>query len=69
MPFTKFLMLFFLTKICGLGLSILLILHEFKVQNDFIDKICHINKRTDCNTVLNTVKSKIYGWFTWADAG
>jgi len=33
------------------------------------DKLCHLNKATNCNTVLNDKASKVFGWFGWADVG
>lgn len=59
----------FLTKIAGIVLSVLLILHEFEVRLSLTEKLCHLNKATNCNTVLNDKASKIFGWFGWADAG
>jgi len=57
------------TKIAGIVLSILLILHEFEVHFSFTDKLCHLNKTTNCNTVLHDKASKVFGWFSWADVG
>jgi uncharacterized membrane protein len=61
--------LLFLTKAIGITLSVLLILHEFEVHLSLTDKLCHLNKTTNCNTVLNDKASKIFGWLGWADAG
>ena len=57
------------TKITGIVLSFLLILHEFEVHLSFTDKLCHFNKATNCNTVLHDRASKVFGWFGWADVG
>jgi uncharacterized membrane protein len=57
------------TKIAGIVLSVLLILHEFEVHLSITDKLCHLNKATNCNTVLNDKASKVFGWFGWADVG
>jgi uncharacterized membrane protein len=61
--------LLLLTKTTGIALSVLLILHEFEVRLSLTEKLCHLNKTTNCNTVLNDKASKIFGWFGWADAG
>lgn len=61
--------LLFLTKATGIALSVLLILHEFEVRLSLTEKLCHLNKATNCNIVLNDKASKIFGWFSWADAG
>lgn len=65
----KTLVLLLLTKTAGIALSVLLILHEFEVRLSLTDKLCHLNKATNCNTVLNDKASKIFGWIGWADAG
>jgi uncharacterized membrane protein len=65
----KISLLLFLTKSIGILLSVLLILHEFEVHLSLTDKLCHLNKATNCNTVLNDKASKVFGWFGWADAG
>jgi uncharacterized membrane protein len=64
---TKALLL--LTKTAGLTLSVLLVLHEFEVRLSLIEKLCHLNKATNCNIVLNDKASKVFGWFGWADVG
>jgi uncharacterized membrane protein len=61
--------LLFFTKTTGIALSLLLILHEFDVRLSLTEKLCHLNKATNCNIVLNDKASKIFGWFGWADAG
>lgn len=65
----KISLLLFLTKSTGILLSVLLILHEFEVHLSLTDKLCHLNKATNCNTVLNDKASKVFGWFGWADVG
>jgi uncharacterized membrane protein len=65
----KISLLLFLSKSTGILLSVLLILHEFEVHMLLTDKLCHLNKATNCNTVLNDKASKVFGWFGWADVG
>jgi uncharacterized membrane protein len=67
--FDKTQLLLILTKIVGLWLSVLLVLHEFEINTILSDKLCHLNKATNCNTVLNDSASKVFGWFGWADIG
>lgn len=61
--------LLFLTKILGLVFSVILVFHEFDIHTIIGDKLCNINRRTNCNTVLNSNGAKIFGWFGWADLG
>jgi uncharacterized membrane protein len=57
------------TRIIGLTASVFLVLHELKVHTPLADKICGFNSKTDCDTVLSSNASKIFGWINWADAG
>ena len=57
------------TKIIGLTASIFLVLHELKVHTPLADKICGFSSKTDCDTVLSSNASKLFGWVNWADAG
>jgi uncharacterized membrane protein len=58
-----------LTKFIGLIASIFLILHEFKIHTYIGEKLCHLNSFTNCDKVLFSRASKIYGGVSWADAG
>jgi uncharacterized membrane protein len=64
---TPFILLF--TNLTGIGLSILLVLHEYEIRLSLTDKLCHLNNSTNCNTVLNDKASKIFGWIGWSDVG
>ena len=57
------------TKITGLVASLFLVLYELKVQIPIADKICRFSSKTDCDTVLSSNASKLFGWINWADAG
>jgi len=58
-----------ITKIIGLVASVFLILHEFKVHSPLADKICGFSTKTDCDEVLASNASHLFGWVNWADAG
>lgn len=58
-----------LSKSIGLIASIFLVLHEFKIHTSIGDKLCGFSSKTDCNLVLASNASRLFGWFNWADAG
>ena len=58
-----------ITKLIGLVASIFLVLYELKVHTPITDKICGFSSKTDCDTVLSSNASKLFGWVNWADAG
>lgn len=58
-----------LTMILGLTASVFLVLHELKISTPVADKICGFSSKTDCDTVLSSNASRVFGWVNWADAG
>lgn len=58
-----------LTMILGLAASVFLVLHELKISTPVADKICGFSSKTDCDTVLSSKASRVFGWVNWADAG
>lgn len=55
--------------LCGLIISILLTMEEFGESNQFLHKVCHLNRVTNCNAVLKSGASKLFGWLSMADIG
>ena len=58
-----------ITKLAGITTCIFLILKELKIANKLTQKICSFSTKTDCDTVLSSGASRLFGWTTWADAG
>ena len=58
-----------ITKFIGIAASIFLILKESKIFPRLTEKICHFNSQTDCDAVLSSPASRLFGWINWADAG
>jgi uncharacterized membrane protein len=58
-----------LTKLIGFFASVMLVLHELKIHSTIADKICGFSSKTDCDAVLSSNASKVFGWFNWADVG
>ena len=57
------------TLATGFIISLMLIVNEFGEKNSFISKLCHFNKKIDCDTVLQSDVSKIFGWLSWVEIG
>ena len=57
------------TKVAGFAASVFLVLHELNVHTPLADKICGFSSKTDCDAVLSSNASKLFGWANWADAG
>ncbi len=62
-------MLLFITKAIGITASVFLVLHEFKVHTRLADKICGFSSGVDCDSVLSSEASKLFGNINLADIG
>ena len=58
-----------ITKLLGLTLTIMLVLHEFSIPFSLSEKICHLTPKTDCDSVLKSKAGKLIGPVGLADAG
>jgi uncharacterized membrane protein len=58
-----------LTKFMGIVASVFLILKEWKISTRLTEKICNLSSKTDCDLVLSSPASRLFGWVNWADAG
>ncbi|MBN1186415.1 MAG: thioredoxin domain-containing protein [Bacteroidales bacterium] len=56
-------------KTIGLIASLLLVLHDFKVYIPLIHKLCSLSSEIDCNSIINSKASKVFGWLNWTDIG
>jgi uncharacterized membrane protein len=55
--------------VMGLIISVLLAMHEFGESNSLLHKVCHLNRLTNCNDVLQSSASKLFGWLSMSDIG
>ena len=55
-------------KLAGLTVCILLLVYDIDKSNAFIKSICTAGKKTNCNAVLDSKGSKIFG-MSWSEAG
>lgn len=58
-----------ITKLLGLCLTIMLVLHELSIPLSLTERICHLTPKTDCNAVLQSKAGKVLGPIGLADAG
>lgn len=57
------------TKLLGITASLFLVLHELKIHTPLGDKLCGFSSKTDCDAVLGSNASRLFGSVNWADAG
>ncbi len=60
---------FFLIKVIGLALSFLLVQKDLNINSRLADALCGLTKKTNCNSILNTDASRVFGWIHWSDLG
>lgn len=53
----------------GIYISYLLLLKQMHIQNKYVDKICTFLKKGDCNNVLESAGSKLFGLISWSEVG
>ena len=53
----------------GAYVSYLLVLKQLHIQNDYADKLCSIFKYSDCNNILESDASKLFGVSSWSEVG
>lgn len=57
------------SKLTGIGLSILLLIHDFDKNHPFFKKLCSPNKKIDCSSILDSPAAKIFGLISWSEIG
>lgn len=67
--FTYPYLLLLITKLTGLILCLLMLLKDLNIKSDLADSLCGVNKKTDCNSLLNTEAARAFGWLHWSDVG
>ena len=61
----------FLWIIKALGITVcsLLLWREVDSGNSFINKICKINQKNNCNDILDSKAARLTSWLSWAEIG
>lgn len=57
------------TKFIGIFLSALLLMKEYEIYMPLTEKLCHISRTINCNSVLNDKRAMAFGTIGWADIG
>lgn len=62
-------LLLLLTHLTGIGVSILLLIQSLDANNPFIQNLCSLVKKTDCNAILKSEAAKVTSWLNWSETG
>lgn len=58
-----------LLKLCGMGISVLLLMQSINANNPFIKNLCTLNGKNDCNAILKSDAAKVTSWLSWSEVG
>lgn len=58
-----------LINMLGIYISLTLVLKQSYSQSNYIDKICSIFKKSDCNNILESKAAKLWGVIGWSEIG
>jgi len=56
-------------NLIGVYICYLLVLQQLKIHSNYADKICSLFSKSDCNDVLESEASKLWGVFGWSEIG
>ena len=56
-------------NLTGIYIGYLLLLKQMQVHSQYADKICTLFSKHDCNNVLESPATKLWGVFSWAEIG
>jgi hypothetical protein len=58
-----------LTKILGVIVSIILLGQSINSNNPFIQNLCGLTGKSDCNALLKSDAAKVTSWLSWSEVG
>lgn len=56
-------------KLAGSGVCILLLMQNINSNNPFIQNLCSLGKKNDCNAILKSDAANITSWLSWSETG
>ncbi|TCD27795.1 peptidase C39 [Pedobacter psychrodurus] len=56
-------------KLMGVIVSILLIMYSINANNPFIQNLCSLGKKNECNAILKSDAAKVTSWLSWSEVG
>jgi uncharacterized membrane protein len=70
-PFTSHLSYYGLlaTKLVGTTVSGMLVWYGIDSQNSFLQKVCQINRSSNCQNILQSPAAKVTEWLSWSEIG
>lgn len=57
------------TKLAGTIVSGMLVWYGIDSQNSFLQKVCQINRHSNCQNILQSPAAKLTEWLSWSEVG
>ena len=64
-----YVIILFALNLTGLITCLLLLAQSMINDNRFLQKLCNINRRTNCNNILHSKAARITEWLSWSEVG
>jgi len=58
-----------LLTLAGLVVSTLLLMDSVNASNPFVQNLCSLGKKNDCNAILKSKEAKVTDWLSWSEVG
>jgi protein-disulfide isomerase len=55
--------------LAGLIVSTLLLMYSVNASNPFVQNLCSLGKKNDCNAILKSKEAKVTDWLSWSEVG
>ena len=59
----------YILYLAGLAVSLMLLWYDIDKRNPLLQKVCTGLAKTNCNAILNSTASKLFGWLSWSEIG
>lgn len=56
-------------KLAGILVSILLLIYSINANNPFLQNLCTLGKKNNCNTILHSKTARVTSWLSWSEVG
>ena len=61
--------LFLGLKLAGITVSIILLMHSIDANNPFVQNLCSLGNKNNCNAILKSDAAKVTKWLSWSEVG
>ena len=58
-----------LLKLAGIAVSCALLIHSVNNANPFLQNLCGLGKKNDCNAILKSEAANVTNWLSWSEVG